>query len=138
MIWGERTVPAGYVHNLIVARPFGGQGWAFGFSSGLRTTWPSLDGACEARLWRSESRLRNLYESVGYHWVKDQQYAWLDSELALRSTRRFCATISLVDSDETSPKPGELHSRAGHGEPRLARNGDAARSAGRERLRPEQ
>ena len=26
VIWGEQPVPAGYVHNLIVARPFGGQG----------------------------------------------------------------------------------------------------------------
>ena len=30
VIWGEQPVPAGYVHNLIVARPFGGQGLGVG------------------------------------------------------------------------------------------------------------
>ena len=28
-------------------------------------------------------KLRDLYESVGYRWVRDQQYAWLDPDLAL-------------------------------------------------------
>ena len=28
-------------------------------------------------------KLRDLYESVGYRWVRDQQYSWLDADLAL-------------------------------------------------------
>jgi GNAT superfamily N-acetyltransferase len=85
VIWGEQPVPAGYVHNLIVARPFAGQGlgvellrWAENYvknESGRRLA--RLD--CGAR----SRTLRDLYESVGYRWVQDQQYTWLGPDLAL-------------------------------------------------------
>jgi len=38
VIWGEQSVPAGYVHNLIVARRFGGQGLGLRLLQWLRTT----------------------------------------------------------------------------------------------------
>lgn len=84
VIWGEQLVPAGYVHNLIVARPFGGQGlglrllqWAEDYVTESGRSLARLD--CGAR----SRKLRDLYESVGYRWVRDQQYAWLDPDLAL-------------------------------------------------------
>jgi len=84
VIWGEQPAPAGYVHNLIVARPFGGQGlgvgllqWAENYVTESGRNLVRLD--CGAR----SRKLRDLYESVGFRWVRDQQYAWLDPALAL-------------------------------------------------------
>ena len=84
VIWGEQPVPAGYVHNLIVARPFGGQGlgvgllqWAENYVTKSGRSLARLDCGAQSR------KLRELYESVGYRWVRDQQYAWLDPDLAL-------------------------------------------------------
>jgi protein-tyrosine phosphatase len=84
VIWGEQPVPAGYVHNLIVARPFGGQGvglgllqWAEDYVAQSGRSLARLD--CGAR----SRKLRDLYESVGYRWVQDQHYPWLDPDLAL-------------------------------------------------------
>ncbi len=84
VIWGEQPVPAGYVHNLIVARPFGGRGlglgllqWAEKFVTESGRRLARLD--CGAR----SRKLRGLYESVGYRWVRDQQNTWLEPGLAL-------------------------------------------------------
>jgi len=84
VIWGEQPVPAGYVHNLIVARPFGGQGlgfgllqWAEDYVAECGRSLARLD--CGAR----SRKLRDLYESVGYRWVRDRQYPWLEPDLAL-------------------------------------------------------
>lgn len=84
VIWGDQPVPAGYVHNLIVTRSFGGQGlgvgllqWAENYVAESGRSLARLD--CGAR----SRKLRDLYESVGYRWVRDQQYAWLDPDLAL-------------------------------------------------------
>ena len=84
VIWGEQPVTAGYVHNLIVARPFGGQGlglgllqWAENYVAGSGRSLARLD--CGAR----SRKLRDLYESVGYRWVRDQQYTWLGPDQAL-------------------------------------------------------
>jgi GNAT superfamily N-acetyltransferase len=84
VIWGEQAVPAGYVHNLIVARPFGGQGLGLGLLQWAED-YVAESGRSLARLdcgaWGR--RLRDLYESVGYRWVRDQQYPWLEPNLAL-------------------------------------------------------
>jgi protein-tyrosine phosphatase len=84
VIWGEQPVSAGYVHNLIVARPFAGQGlgvgllqWAENYVTESGRSLVRLD--CGAR----SRELRHLYESVGYRWVRDQQYTWLGPDLAL-------------------------------------------------------
>jgi GNAT superfamily N-acetyltransferase len=84
VIWGEPSVTAGYVHNLIVARPFGGQGlglsllqWAEDYVAESGRSMARLD--CGAR----NRKLRDLYESVGYRWVRDQRYPWLGPDLAL-------------------------------------------------------
>jgi GNAT superfamily N-acetyltransferase len=84
VIWGEQPVAAGYIHNLIVARPFGGQGlgvgllqWAENYVAESGRSLARLD--CGAR----SRELRDLYESVGYRWVRDQYYRWLEPGLAL-------------------------------------------------------
>jgi GNAT superfamily N-acetyltransferase len=84
VIWGEQPAPAGYIHNLIVARPFGGQGlgvrllhWAENYVTRSGRNLARLDCGTQSR------KLRDLYESVGYRWVRDQQYAWLDPDQAL-------------------------------------------------------
>ena len=84
VIWGEQSVPAGYVHNLIVARRFGGQGlglrllqWAEDYVSKSGRSLTRLDCGAQGH------KLRDLYESVGYRWVRNQHYAWLDPDLAL-------------------------------------------------------
>jgi protein-tyrosine phosphatase len=84
VIWGEQPTPAGYVHNLVVARHFGGQGlgiallhWAENHVAESGRSIVRLDCAAQSRA------LRDLYESVGYRWVRDQQYAWLGPNLAL-------------------------------------------------------
>ncbi len=84
VIWGEQFVPAGYVHNLIVARAFGGQGlglkllqWAEHYVASSGRGLARLD--CGA----GSHKLRHLYESVGYRWVRDQQYPWLGPDQAL-------------------------------------------------------
>ena len=84
VIWGEQPIRAGYVHNLIVARPFGGRGlgvallqWAENFATESGRSLARLDCGAQNR------KLRDLYESVGYRWVRDQHYAWLDPGLAL-------------------------------------------------------
>ena len=84
VIWGEQAIAAGYIHNLIVARPFGGQGlglgllqWAEDYVAESGRSLTRLD--CGAR----NRSLRDLYESVGYRWVRDQQYPWLEPDLAL-------------------------------------------------------
>ena len=84
VIWGAQPLPAGYVHNLIVARPHGGQGlglgllqWAEDHVGESGRSLARLD--CDAR----SHKLRDLYESVGYRRVRDQQYPWLGPDLAL-------------------------------------------------------
>ena len=84
VIWGEQPVPAGYIHNLIVARPFGGQGlglgllqWAEDYVAESGRSLARLDCGAQSR------KLRHLYESAGYRWVRDQQYPWLEPDLAL-------------------------------------------------------
>jgi len=84
VIWGEQPVPAGYIHNLIVARPYGGQGLGLGLLQWAED-YVAESGRSVARLdcGTRSSRLRALYESVGYGWVRDQQYPWLGPDLAL-------------------------------------------------------
>ena len=84
VIWGAQPIRAGYVHNLIVARPFGGQGlgvvllqWAEQYITESGRSLARLDCGAQNR------KLRDLYESVGYRWVRDQRYVWLDPGLAL-------------------------------------------------------
>jgi protein-tyrosine phosphatase len=84
VIWGEQPVAAGYIHNLIVARPFGGQGlgvgllqWAENYVAESGRSLARLD--CGAR----SRELRDLYRSVGYRWVRDQHYTWWEPDLAL-------------------------------------------------------
>lgn len=85
VIWGEQPVPAGYVHNLVVARPCAGHGlgvrllrWAEDHVAASGRSMARLD--CVA----SNRELRDLYESAGYRWVRDQRYPWLpDMALAL-------------------------------------------------------
>jgi len=84
VIWGEQPVPAGYVHNLIVARPFGGQGLGFGLLQWAED-YVAESGRSLARLdcGARSRKLRDLYELVGYRWVRDRQYPWLEPDLAL-------------------------------------------------------
>ena len=84
VIWGEQPVPAGYVHNLIVARAFAGRGLGVGLLQWAED-YVTESGRSLARLdcGAQGHKLRDLYESVGYRWVRDQQYAWLDPDLAL-------------------------------------------------------
>lgn len=83
-IWGEQPVPAGYVHNLVVARSFAGQGlgrrllqWAEDQVVSAGRSVVRLD--CGAQ----NSLLRELYESAGYHWVRDKEFEGLPADQAV-------------------------------------------------------
>jgi protein-tyrosine phosphatase len=75
LIWGEQTSPAGYVHNLIIDRAFAGQGlgrrllqWAEDQVTATGRSLVRLDCVTSNR------RLRDLYESAGYHWLGDKDF----------------------------------------------------------------
>ena len=90
-VWGEQEVEAGYIHNLIVARSFAGQGlgrrllqWA--------EDHVAVSGRSLARLdcVVSNGELRHLYESAGYHWVRDGEFL---AEFGLRPTALYEKTL---------------------------------------------
>jgi len=84
-------VAAGYIHNLIVARSFAGQGlgrrllqWAEDHVAASGRSLARLD--CVV----SNGELRHLYESAGYHWVSDREFP---AESGLRPTALYEKTL---------------------------------------------
>ena len=80
-IWGDEPVPAGYIHNLVVARAYGGHGlgrrllqWAEDHVVASGRTVVRLDCV------KGNRKLRDLYESVGFHWVRDKPFPQLGSD----------------------------------------------------------
>jgi ribosomal protein S18 acetylase RimI-like enzyme len=73
VLWGEQPVAAGYIHNLVIARSFAGQGlgrrllqWAEDHISASGRSVARVDCVVE------NTELRHLYEAVGFHWVRDE------------------------------------------------------------------
>lgn len=80
-IWGEQPGAAGYIHNLVVARPYSGQSlgrrllqWAEDHIASSGRSVARLDCA------KANLKLRELYESVGYHWVRDELFPELGAD----------------------------------------------------------
>ena len=66
VIWGEQPATAGYVHNLIVARPFGGQGLGLGLLQWAEDyVAANRPKSGEARLRRSEPQAARLVRISG-------------------------------------------------------------------------
>ena len=86
VIWDEQPVRAGYVHNLVEARPLGGQGLGVGLLQWAEHCMTE-SGRSLARFdcGAQNRKLRDPHESVGYRWARDHHYAWLNPgpELAL-------------------------------------------------------
>lgn len=104
VIWGEQPEPSGYVHNLIVARPFGERGlgrrllqWAEDHIAESGRSLARLDTDARNRT------LRDLYESVGYRWMRDQHYPWLGPDLALALHEKVLRNDRPSKPDQVSP-----------------------------------
>jgi len=73
--WEKRSDDAGYIHMLVVAAPFRGQGkgrqlldWAEGYIAASGKRWARLDCV------RTNSALRRWYESQSYVHVGDREF----------------------------------------------------------------
>ena len=91
LVWGEHATPAGYIHNLIIDRAFARNGlgrrllqWAEDRVASSGRSLARLDCAATNR------RLRDLYESAGYHCLGDKEFP----EVALaRTTSLYQKTL---------------------------------------------
>lgn len=81
-VWGEQTVPAGYIHQLMVSREHAGHGLGSAVLA-----WAEdlirLSGRSLVRLdcVRSNQRLRTYYEDRGYRFVRYQDFGGQPSPL---------------------------------------------------------
>lgn len=81
-VWGAQTVPAGYIHQLMVSREHAGHSLGSAVLAWAED-WVRISGRHLARLdcVRSNRRLRNYYEDHGYKFVRHQNFGGQPSPL---------------------------------------------------------